>query len=85
MFAPAEFLWALIGLILTIGSTWLEAFAFDIPLADCWRGGGGSIEPYSLGETFQVGAALFTGCMGGRKYEGQGQITKKWQGERRRE
>ena len=74
MFAPAEFLWALIGLILTIGSTWLEAFAFDVPIAAWWNGSGGSVEPFALGVTFQVGAALFTGCMGGKNAAALSQI-----------
>jgi len=78
VFGPAEPLWALmwafIGLILTIGSTWLEAFAFNVPLVDWWNGGGGSIEPTALGVNFQVGAALFTGCMGGRNAAALSQI-----------
>ena len=74
MFAPAEFLWALIGLILTIGSTWLEAFAFDVPIAAWWNCSGGSVEPFALGVTFQVGAALFTGCMGGKNAAALSQI-----------
>lgn len=70
MFAPSELLWALIGLILTIGSTWLEAFGFTIPLGEQ----GGGLEFYSLGVTFQVGAALFTGCMGGKNAAALSQI-----------
>ena len=66
MFKAYELLWALIGLILTIGSTWLEAFVFGL------RPGG--LEFYSLGVTFQVGAALLTGCMGGRNAAALSQI-----------
>ncbi len=73
MFAPSELLWALIGLILTIGSTWLEAFGFAIPSA--WlRLEGGGLSFYSLGVSFQVGAALFTGCMGGKNPAALSQI-----------
>ncbi|MEO0809016.1 MAG: biotin transporter BioY, partial [Cyanobacteria bacterium J06643_4] len=60
MFAPSKLLWALIGLILTIGSTWLEAFVFKVPWGAWWNGSGGGLEVYSLGVSFQVGAALFT-------------------------
>ena len=73
MFAPSELLWALIGLILTIGSTWLEAFVIGMPLP-WWQGEGGSIAFYSLGVSFQVGAALFTGCMGGKNAAALAQI-----------
>ena len=73
MFAPFELLWALIGLILTIGSTWLEAFVIGMPLS-WWQGEGGGVEFYSLGVSFQVGAALFTGCMGGRNAAALSQI-----------
>ncbi|MEO1402220.1 MAG: biotin transporter BioY [Cyanobacteria bacterium J06635_1] len=61
MFAPAELLWALIGLILTIGATWLEVFVTNAPWA--WFQSG--MQFYSLKVSFQVGAVLFTGCMGG--------------------
>ncbi|MEL7067995.1 MAG: biotin transporter BioY [Cyanobacteria bacterium J06581_3] len=66
MFAPSELLWAFIGLILTIGSTWVEASVLQVPLGAWLNQSGGGLEASSLGVTFQVGAALFTGCMGGR-------------------
>lgn len=73
MFSVSELVWALIGLILTIGSTWLEAFTF-VPLFS-WRNAANSgIDVASLGVTFQVGAALFTGCMGGRNAAALSQI-----------
>ncbi|MEL6352338.1 MAG: biotin transporter BioY [Cyanobacteria bacterium J06627_28] len=73
MFSVSELVWALIGLILTIGSTWLEAFTF-VPLFS-WRDAADSgIDVASLGVTFQVGAALFTGCMGGRNAAALSQI-----------
>ena len=59
-------LWALIGLIVTIGSTWLEAYVGVPFLGD--RGF------YPLGVNFQVGGALFTGCMGGRNAAALSQI-----------
>ncbi|MGB3767667.1 MAG: biotin transporter BioY [Phormidesmis sp.] len=66
-------LWALIGLILTIGSTWLEAFSLGVPLGDLLRGEQG-IWISSLQVSFQVGAALFTGCMGGKTAAALSQI-----------
>ena len=66
-------LWALIGLILTIGSTWLEAFSLGLPLGDLLRGESGSWVS-SLQVSFQVGAALFTGCMGGKTAAALSQI-----------
>ncbi len=73
MFAPYELLWALIGLILTIGSTWFEAFSLKVPWS-LFRLEGGSVDASSLGVTFQVGAALFTGCMGGKNAAALAQI-----------
>lgn len=68
MFAPYELLWALIGLMLTILSSWLEA---GVP-SFWWQGEASAV--YSLGVTFQVGAALFTGCMGGKNAAAIAQI-----------
>lgn len=62
VFAPIELLWAMVGLILTIGATWLEVFVTNMPWA--WAQDGMSF--YSLGVSFQVGAVLFTACMGGQ-------------------
>ena len=73
-FAPSELLWAFIGLILTIGGTWLEAASFKVPIGEWLTRSSGSIEIYSLGVTFQVGAALFTGCMGGKNAAALSQI-----------
>ncbi|HEY9643414.1 MAG TPA: biotin transporter BioY [Coleofasciculaceae cyanobacterium] len=62
MTAPTQLLWALIGLILTIGGTLLEAFIAS-PLG-LW--GQGS-QVYSLGVSCQVGAVLLISCLGGRQ------------------
>ncbi len=69
MFATAELLWALIGLILTIGGTWLEVFITDVP----WNWGSG-IDVISLGVSFQVGAVLLIGCLGGKNAAALSQI-----------
>jgi biotin transport system substrate-specific component len=55
---PAEILWSIIGLILTIAGTLLEAY---IP---GW--GQQGLQAYSLGVTCQIGAVLLVGCLGGR-------------------
>jgi biotin transport system substrate-specific component len=60
--APNELLWALIGLLLTIGGTFLEAFVTNPPWA--WSGQG--VHTVSLGVTYQIGAVLLTACLGGK-------------------
>ncbi|GBF80078.1 biotin transporter BioY [Aphanothece sacrum] len=57
-----EFLWAIIGLLLTVFSTFVEAFITNLP----WFWSEQGINYHSLGVTFQVGAVLLTGCMGGK-------------------
>ena len=58
-----EFLWAFIGLILTIGGTFVEAFI----ASPIWPPQDYSIALHSLGVTSQIGAVLLVGCMGGKK------------------
>lgn len=60
---PIQILWALVGLLLTIGGNFLEAFAMNPPWA--WTGQG--LKAVSLGVTYQIGAVLLTGCLGGAK------------------
>lgn len=62
MLSATEFLWALIGLILTIGGTFLEASVTDFP----WHWNQSGIPTYSLGVTYQIGAVLLVGCLGGK-------------------
>lgn len=58
-----ELLWTVIGFILTIGGTFVEAFMTNFPWA--WMEEG--IKAHSLGVTFQVAAVLFTACLGGKR------------------
>lgn len=62
MSGPIEFLWALIGLLLTIFSTFVEAFITNLP----WNWANQGIYTQSLGVTYQIGAVLLTGCLGGK-------------------
>ncbi len=62
MAISTELLWALIGLLLTIGGTFLEA-SIAVPSRD-W--GHQAIQTHSLGITYQFGAGLLVGCVGGR-------------------
>ncbi|MEA5535043.1 biotin transporter BioY [Crocosphaera sp. XPORK-15E] len=57
-----EFLWAIIGLLLTVFSTFVEAFVTNMP----WTWSDQGVHSLPLGVTFQVGAVLLTGCMGGK-------------------
>lgn len=61
MTAPTQLLWAIIGLILTIGGTLLEAFIAN-PLG-LW---GQGLQAYSLGVSCQIAAVLLVGCLGGK-------------------
>lgn len=67
---PFELLWALIGLVLTIAATWMETFTLNPP----WDWGAGGLQVQSLGVTFQVGAVLLTGCLGGKNAAALSQI-----------
>jgi biotin transport system substrate-specific component len=58
----SDLLWALIGLLLTIGGTFLEAFV----AGPGWSSGIRGVQTYSLGVTYQIGAVLLVGCLGGR-------------------
>lgn len=60
MTVPTQLLWAIIGLILTIAGTLLEAFIAS-PLG-LWQGP----QVYSLGVSCQIGAVLLVGCLGGK-------------------
>lgn len=57
-----EFLWAFIGLSLTILGTFIEAFvAFP-----SFQNENPTLTPISLGVTYQIAGVLFTGCVGGK-------------------
>jgi biotin transport system substrate-specific component len=57
-----ELLWALIGLLLTIGGNFLNASIVGVPWSWSLQG----IPAHFLGVSYQIGAVLFVGCMGGR-------------------
>lgn len=60
--APYQLLWSAIGLLLTIGGTFLEAYVTSSPWN--WRQDG--VHTLSLGVTCQIGAVLLVGCLGGK-------------------
>ncbi|MCL6436431.1 MAG: biotin transporter BioY [Leptolyngbyaceae cyanobacterium HOT.MB2.61] len=62
MAISTELLWAFIGLLLTIGGTFLEAFV----ATPTWQWGTNSLQTHSLGVTYQIGAVLLVGCLGGK-------------------
>jgi biotin transport system substrate-specific component len=68
--APQDLIWAVIGLALTIGGSLLEAYTTNVP----WNWGEQGIVPQSLGVTYQVGAVLLIGCLGGKNAGALSQI-----------
>lgn len=70
VFSPTELLWAFIGLLLTIGGTFLEASVTDLP----WHWSESGITIHSLGVTYQIGAVLLVGCLGGKNAGALSQI-----------
>jgi len=70
VFSATEILWALIGLLLTIGGTFLEASVTGLP----WNWSESGIPTYSLGVTYQIGAVLLVGCLGGKNAGALSQI-----------
>jgi biotin transport system substrate-specific component len=63
-------MWALTGLILTIGGTFLEAFVTNAP----WNWVPNGVQTQSLDVSFQVGAVMLVGCLGGRNAAAIAQI-----------
>ena len=59
---PEIILWAIIGLILTVGCTFIEAHTLNFPWL--WNEQGLAIP--TLGVSYQIGAVLFVGCIAGR-------------------
>lgn len=57
-----ELMWTAIGLMLTVGGTFIEAFGTNPPWQ--WSQQGLAVE--TLGVTMQTGAVLLTGCTGGK-------------------
>lgn len=70
MATPLEFLWALIGLLLTIGGTFVEASIASPSL----NFGPDALQAQSLGVSYQIGAVLLVGCLGGKKAGALSQI-----------
>jgi biotin transport system substrate-specific component len=55
-------LWATIGLILTIGGTFIQAYTITPP----WHWGEQGIKVETLEVSYQIGAVLLIGCLGGK-------------------
>ncbi|PSO56978.1 MAG: biotin transporter BioY [Cyanobacteria bacterium QS_7_48_42] len=70
VFASNEILWALIGLLLTIAGTLIEAFTTNFP----WNWAEQGVRIQSLSVTYQIGAVLFVGCLGGKRAGALSQI-----------
>ena len=68
--ASNQLLWSMIGLLLTMGGTFLEAYFTTLPFG--WSKQG--IETFSLGVTYQIGAVLLVGCLGGKNAGALSQI-----------
>lgn len=58
---PEIILWATIGLILTIGGTFIPASTLAFP----WQWGEQGIQIETLQVSYQIGAVLLVGCVGG--------------------
>ncbi len=67
---PLDLIWAMIGLLLTIGGTLIEASI----ASPRWSWNGGSMQVHPLGVTYQVGAVLLAACMGGKNAGALAQI-----------
>jgi biotin transport system substrate-specific component len=71
MFAASnQLLWSMIGLLLTMGGTFLEAYGVTLP----WDWSQHGIQTLSLGVSYQIGAVLLVGCLGGQNAGALSQI-----------
>lgn len=68
--ASNQLLWSMIGLLLTMGGTFLEAHVTTLP----WSWSHNGIHTSSLGVTYQIGGVLLVGCLGGKNAGALSQI-----------
>jgi len=68
--ASNQLLWSMIGLLLTMGGTFLEAYVTTLP----WSWSKLGIHAFSLGVTYQIGGVLLVGCLGGKNAGALSQI-----------
>ena len=68
--ASNQLLWSMIGLMLTIGGTFLEAHITTFP----WTWINQDIHTIPLGVPFQIGGVLLVGCLGGKNAGALSQI-----------
>lgn len=68
--ASNQLLWSMIGLLLTMGGTFLEAYGVTLP----WSWSQHGIKTLSLGVSYQIGAVLLVGCLGGQNAGALSQI-----------
>ncbi len=59
---PEILLWAIIGLILTVGCTFIEAHTLNFP----WLWNDQELAIPTLGVSYQIGAVLLIGCIAGK-------------------
>jgi len=65
-----QLLWSMIGLLLTMGGTFIEVYGITLSGSFSQHG----IQTFSLGVTFQIGAVLLVGCLGGQNAGALSQI-----------
>lgn len=70
MTITVELLWAIAGLLLTIAATFLPASV----ASPTWIWEQQEVKTFSLGVTYQVGAVLLVGCLGGKNAAVMSQI-----------
>ncbi|MEA5573765.1 biotin transporter BioY [Calothrix sp. UHCC 0171] len=68
--ASNELLWSMIGLLLTMGGTFLDASVTTLP----WSWSKYGIQTFSLGVSYQIGGVLLVGCLGGKNAGALSQI-----------
>ncbi len=68
--ASNQLLWSMIGLLLTMGGTFLEAYVTTLP----WNWSQHGIHTLSVGVTYQIGGVLLVGCLGGKNAGALSQI-----------
>ncbi|MUH01347.1 biotin transporter BioY [Scytonema sp. UIC 10036] len=68
--ASNQLLWSMIGLLLTMGGTFLEAHVTTLP----WSWSHQGVHTFSVGVTYQIGGVLLVGCLGGKNAGALSQI-----------